>query len=96
MSRLREVVRASVVAIDAGGQSTARVHAEIVRAALAERGLGADCHVVSPGNPRIPLNDEQILEWYAGQLLAIVDGGTWFAMNAWINCAEKFAGITPA
>jgi hypothetical protein len=30
------------------------------------------------------------LEWYAGQLLAMVDESQWFGINSWINCADKF------
>jgi hypothetical protein len=30
------------------------------------------------------------LEWYAGQLLTMVDNGQWYGINSWINCTEKF------
>ena len=34
------------------------------------------------------------LEWFAGQLLEIVDRHKWFAMNSWLNCVKRFT--TPA
>lgn len=30
------------------------------------------------------------LEWFAGQLLIIVDNNKWFALNSWLNCVKKF------
>ncbi len=30
------------------------------------------------------------LEWYAGQLLSMVDEQQWEGINSWINCTEKF------
>lgn len=30
------------------------------------------------------------LEWFAGQLLAMVDKKQWFGINTWINCTSKF------
>jgi len=32
-----------------------------------------------------------ILEWYSGQILSIIDQKSWFAVNSWINCLDKFA-----
>ena len=33
----------------------------------------------------------EVLEWYAGQILDIVDNDRWFAVNSLINCCDKFA-----
>lgn len=30
------------------------------------------------------------LEWFAGQLLSMVDEKQWHSINSWINCTEKF------
>lgn len=30
------------------------------------------------------------LEWYAGQLLDMVDNQQWLGINSWIGCTEKF------
>lgn len=35
------------------------------------------------------------IEWYAGQILDIVDERKWFAVNSWINCVDKFAPEPP-
>lgn len=31
------------------------------------------------------------LEWYGWSVIDIVDTGSWFAMNSWLNCVDKFA-----
>lgn len=49
---------------------------EQVRTALTERGLASNCHV---GIGRELTPDEQV-EWYAGQLVSIVDQKVWGAM----------------
>lgn len=30
------------------------------------------------------------LEWYAGQLLDMVDNKQWHGINSWLNCSDKF------
>lgn len=30
------------------------------------------------------------LEWFAGQLLSMVDEKQWGGINSWINCTDKF------
>lgn len=35
------------------------------------------------------------VEWYAGQILDIVDGKHWFAMNSLLNCVDKFVPAPP-
>ena len=53
-----------------------------------ERGLEANCHQGKPSE--FFTNEELTIEWYAGQLLDIVDNQNWFAMNSFINCLDKF------
>jgi len=38
------------------------------------------------------IEGEAIIEWYAGQILDIVDSKAWYAMNSILNCADKFLG----
>lgn len=38
------------------------------------------------------IQGEQMIEWYAGQLLSVVDREAWLAMNSILRCAEKFLG----
>lgn len=35
----------------------------------------------------------QTLEWYAGQILDIIDNRSWFAVNSLVNCCKKFTGV---
>jgi len=85
---LREIVRNAVLTIDSGDVGEAKVQAEIVRKALKDRGLDKGCHVGA--SPSFLMEDEHTIEWYAGQLLDIVDREAWFAMNSFINCLDKF------
>lgn len=41
-------------------------------------------------------NRRDTLEWYAGQLLDIVEKRSWFAVNSWLNCIDKFAPLVPS
>lgn len=40
---------------------------------------------------RKDLSPEETVEWYAGQLLDLVDTRAWFGINSWMNCVDKFA-----
>lgn len=31
------------------------------------------------------------MEWYAGQLLDMVENGGWFGINSWLNAVDRFA-----
>lgn len=83
---LRATIRAAVQSIERGGTGDAMAAADVVRAALAARGLAANCHVGVKG-----LDADRTVEWYAGQFLDIVETQSWFAMNSFINCLDKFA-----
>lgn len=83
---LRTVVRDAVLAIEKGGPDDAILHIKKVQAALTERGLEAGYHIGDAGED----GSERCIEWYAGQLLDIVDHEAWFAMNSFINCLDKF------
>ena len=83
---LKQLVREVIKKIDTGGPATASVESGHIRLALHERGLGPGCHVGLDE----PLSSEQVVEWYAGQLLSIVDASGWFAMNSLINGLDQF------
>jgi hypothetical protein len=85
---LRALVRQAVLDIDRGSTDTAQAWAEKVHAALAERGLAKNCHLDHPNHAA--MTEDETIEWYAGQLLDIVDAKGWFAMNSFINCLDKF------
>lgn len=81
------VVRDAVLAIEKLAPETIGPHIEMVRRALADRGLGPNCLVRTE---RAKSTAAGILEWYAGQLLAINDNKSWFAMNSFINLLDSF------
>ena len=83
---LTSVVREAVRRLDQAGTETAGSIVAPVRAALAARGLGPCCN-----EGQGPFTAEQTVEWYAGQLLDIVDNQHWFAMNSIVNTVDKFA-----
>jgi len=82
---LRRVTRDAIETLDRAGPSDAPRIVQPVREALAERGLAPGCHVGRTG-----MTDEQIVEWYAGQLVDTVDKEAWYAINSVINTADKF------
>jgi len=84
---LRTTVRACVDALERGGEHTARRCVEPIRVALAERGLAPGCHA---GRKDLADKPEETLEWYAGQVLHVIDSESWVAVNAIINCLDKF------
>lgn len=84
---LRALTRNTVLAVrDKGGPEGILDTVAPVRAALAERGLAPMCHVGCG-----ELTPDEIVEWYAGQLLAIVDAEAWHAVNTLINVVDRFA-----
>jgi len=36
------------------------------------------------------MGPDEIVEWYAGQILEIIDDKAWHAVNSLINCLDKF------
>lgn len=49
------------------------------------RGLVAGVHV-----GKNDMTPREVMEWYGGQLIDIVDNNFWFAMNSFVNCVDKF------
>ena len=83
---LRRIVREAIHAIEGVGPEGLGPHVARVREALTERGLAANCNV---GNAEMREGDDLCVEWYAGQLLDLVDCEGWFAMNSLINTLDK-------
>jgi len=84
IDELRTLTRDMILAIDKGGPPAVEASVAPVRLALAERGQVSGCHV---GLGR-ELTPDETVEWYAGQLLDIVDKKAWFAMNSLINLRD--------
>lgn len=91
IDELRTLTRAAAGRIEDMGPDGIEAAVEAVRSALASRGLLPGCHV---GLDRELTPDEQI-EWYAGQLLDIVDTKAWSSMNTFLNLANKFCPASP-
>ena len=80
----RTVIRSIVDDLNTGGidivpQSIQRLH---------DAGAIKGIHV---GNNSI--QGEEILEWYAGQILEILENGDLWAVNSIINCLDKFCPL---
>ena len=53
---------------------------------LRDAGIVPDMHV-----GRDDLEGRGVVEWYAGQILDVLEKKRWFAVNSMINCLDKFA-----
>jgi hypothetical protein len=78
---LREEVRSCVILLDKGGEEVV----SIVIQRLKNAGAINNIHV---GNS--DLDSDQTVEWYAGQILEVLEKEQWFAVNSIINCLDKF------
>jgi len=85
-NQLLQVVRAAARSLETTGLEDAKRLAAPVREEMTKLGLVPDCHCWE-----VIWDRQKQLERYAGQLLSIVDGEAWFAMNSWLNCVDKFA-----
>jgi hypothetical protein len=81
-TRLRTILQP----VEMGGVGNAQSAYVKVKKLLEEEGLGADCYL---GADMIE-GGEICVRWYAGQFLTIVDKQSWFAMNSFFNCLDRF------
>ena len=79
--KLSKLVRQVVQDLDKVGPEQASVIVKPLR----KFGIAPGVHV-----GRKDLNPEETVEWYAGQILDIVDNKSWFAVNSIINLLDKF------
>ena len=86
INELRSLVRDTIFGIEKGGLTGIEAKTAMVRVALFDRGRAPGCHV---GLGR-DLTPDETVEWYAGQLLDIVDNKAWFAMNPFITCVDRY------
>jgi hypothetical protein len=79
MSHLADLTREVVARLEKNGPEEARAIVHPLRA------------YVAPGvHEGTRPTGEAVVEWYAGQLLQIVDDQAWFAMNSILNCVDRF------
>ena len=79
---LRSVVRDCINELDEGGMSAV----ENVKSKLTAAGAVRNIHV-----GKKDFTSDETVEWYAGQILDILENQSWFAVNSLINCVDKFA-----
>lgn len=87
MADLRAILRTAAKQLERVGPCSVAAIVQPVRDEMTARGLPPMVHC---GRKDLEQHPEQMIEWYAGQLLDIVDGEGWFAMNSWLNCVDKF------
>lgn len=81
-SDLTKLIRSQIDLLDRSDPCVA----PIIIARLKEGGLTADMHV---GKKDMPPNE--VLEWYGGQIISVLESKTWFAVNSLINAVDQFA-----
>lgn len=79
---LKSVVRECIQTLDEGGPNT--IDSVVQR--LLEAGAVRDIHVGKES-----FSPEETVEWYAGQIIDVLESGQLFAVNSLINCVDKFA-----
>lgn len=55
--------------------------------AFRKAGITANCYV---GLDKSQYTRRVTAEWFAGQLVGMVESGNYFGMNAWCNTVDKF------
>jgi hypothetical protein len=79
---LRTTVRECINDLDNNGEGAI----ERTIANLKAAGAVKNAHVGKKG-----FTPDETVEWYAGQILDILESGSLFAVNSLINCVDKFA-----
>lgn len=81
----KKIVRICVGELERGDEYGARDALEPMRTALQARGQQVNCHV-----GKSDMSEDEVVEWYAGQGLDIVDSQAWHAVNSYINNLDRF------
>jgi hypothetical protein len=79
---LKTVVRACIKDLDEGGMGAV----DRTIASLKDAGAVRNIHV---GKDSFSADETE--EWYAGQIIDILENKGWHAVNSLINCVDKFA-----
>jgi hypothetical protein len=83
---LAELISNVVTVVDNSNEGTIE---EAIKS-LIDAGITANMHV---GVPQENFTQRMVLEWYAGSIINIVEKQSWFAVNSWINCCDKFTTL---
>lgn len=86
---LTAIIRTVAARVESADSNTVALTVQPLR----DAGITADCHVGRGAEMEedTPAAFRLCLEWYAGQLLALVDTQAWHCINSWLNCLERFA-----
>ena len=79
-ARLRDIVNA----LDKGGTKSVLG----VLSDLASIGAVRNVHLDTAGNRT--LTEDETVDWYAGQIVDVLESEAYFAVNSLINCLDKF------
>jgi len=83
---LRTAVRKAVKKLEAFTDETPMESVEAIVAPLRDF-IKPDTRL---GQRGMTDGSDECVEWYAGQLLSIVDKKAWYAINSIINCLDRF------
>lgn len=75
--------------LDAGGRPEAVTASEMFESL----GIVQNCHDGRGGEMGGAAGRRLRMEWCAGQLVELVKREKWFALNSWLNTAEKFTSV---
>jgi len=82
---LRRVLREQAERVGRGDVNEAVAAARL----LEEHGAVKNCNLnLPPGTMKD--GDDACVAWFAGQFLDLVASKSWFAMNWWLNCVDRF------
>lgn len=82
--RIEALIRATAKRLEAASTREAALCSDQFR----DAGIVSGCHVGKGAE----MKDCRLMrmEWFAGQLIDIVESKSWFAVNSWLNCVDKF------
>jgi len=80
-----DAIRASIDRIDEGGVSAALAELSTLQALP---GVKSGIHIGKPAK-FFEGNRRRQMEWFAGQVIDIIEKQSWFAMNSIINACEQ-------
>jgi len=79
--KLHTAVRKAIKTLDSGGTETVKTALTLLHKGGAVRNIHVGFTNFTP---------VQTMEWYAGQIVDILESESWFAVNSLINLLEKF------
>lgn len=82
----RKKLRSILIKVENGDVREAQAAYFRIKELLEEEGLATNCFV----GEDMKEGDDKTVRWYAGQFLEIVEKNSWYAMNSYLNCMDRF------